>query len=427
MKKDRVILGEKCIYSTDSEKTQLNNNIIVCGTSGSGKTMSISEPRILETLHSSLMITVSKRKLVEKYTPLFEERGYRVWDLNFVNPELSNVSYDPMHYINSEQDASFLAEAIVKADPQKSNNIKADPYWDSSAISLLTALILYVKTERKGFDEVLSLAETLEITEEGERMLSTTLDAKFKNMKNNWRYAYTCWKTFCSTPVRTARCIFSTLNDTLDKIFTSDLRVMLKRRNKVNFEILGKEKTVLFVTTSAVNPVLNNFVNLFWGQAIKQLFEFAEGCPEGELPVPVHMLFDDFACSSRIVQFPQLISIFREKRISVSLFIQSESQLASMYGHNDATTIINNCDTYVYMGGMDLQTCRDVSLRMNWPLEDVLYMPAGQELIFRRGERPVATRRYNIRENALYQKVTEEYERKEYEKEANWEMLIEFE
>ena len=37
MEKERVILGEGCFYSADSNETGLNNNIIVCGGSGSGK------------------------------------------------------------------------------------------------------------------------------------------------------------------------------------------------------------------------------------------------------------------------------------------------------------------------------------------------------------------------------------------------------
>ena len=37
MTKERVILGENCFYSTDCNETGLNNNVIVCGGSGSGK------------------------------------------------------------------------------------------------------------------------------------------------------------------------------------------------------------------------------------------------------------------------------------------------------------------------------------------------------------------------------------------------------
>ena len=92
MTKERVILGQNVIYSTDCNETGLNNNVLVCGSSGCGKTMSISEPRLLETKHSSLIATVTKRRLVHKYKPVFIKRGYVVEDLNFIHPTESNVA-----------------------------------------------------------------------------------------------------------------------------------------------------------------------------------------------------------------------------------------------------------------------------------------------------------------------------------------------
>ncbi|MBQ9199849.1 MAG: TraM recognition domain-containing protein [Lachnospiraceae bacterium] len=156
---------------------------------------------------------------------------------------------------------------------------------------------------------------------------------------------------------------------------------------------------------------LNYFVNMFYGQMFKQLFEYAESLPDGKFPNPVTVLADDFATGSRILNFPEYISIFREKQISVMLLIQSETQLERIYGYDDAVTIINNCDTYVYMGGMDLSTCRKISERLNAPLEDVLYMPIEQEVIFRRGQRPVVTQRYNVMDNPMYQSITQNYEK----------------
>lgn len=82
-------------------------------------------------------------------------------------------------------------------------------------------------------------------------------------------------------------------------------------------------------------------------------------------------------------------------------------------------TIIDNCDTYVYMGGMNLKTCRSISERLNMPLDDVLYMPLGQEVIFRRGQRPILTQRYDILRNETYQKVTQAYEKNILEAENN--------
>lgn len=409
---DRVILGENCNYSSDCEKTGLNNNILVCGSSGCGKTMSISEPRLLETHNSSLVATVTKRRIVNKYKPLFVERGYEVQDLDFVNPQRGDIGYDPLDYVSSYQDIAFLAESIVKANPRKDKS-SADPFWDEAASSLLSAEIAYtlMTKDDASFTDVLKMHDSLHFEDRGDQ-IQTSYDKKFAFIaeKDPTCFAVTCWKSFKQLPIRTASCVFSTLNTTIDTIFSPELRKMMSMSRRVNFIELASRKTILFVTTSPVNPALNCFVNMFYGHVFKQLFEFAENQVSGKLPVPVHVLCDDFATGSRIMHFPEYISIFREKRISVTLLLQSESQLEAMYGSDNATTIINNCDTYLYMGGMDLRTAQNVSLRLNVPLDEVLYMPIGQEILFRRGQRPVVTRRYDIRKNDLYQQVTKQYE-----------------
>lgn len=65
---ETLILGNDYTITTDSNITQLNNNILVVGPSGSGKTMSYAEMCLLKTNSSSLIVTLSKRKLVHKYT-----------------------------------------------------------------------------------------------------------------------------------------------------------------------------------------------------------------------------------------------------------------------------------------------------------------------------------------------------------------------
>ena len=411
---DRVILGKDCIYSTDPHETGLNNNVLVCGSSGCGKTMSVSEPLLLETNNSSLITMVTKRRIVSKYKPMFERRGYDVLDLNFVNPCKGNIGYDPLKYVGSYQDITFLAESIVKSDPRKDNS-HADPYWDSSATSLLSAEIAYIlmTKDNASFTDVLSFHDSIQFEEScGE--IETNIDREFERIaeKDPTCFAVSCWKTFRQLPIRTASCVFSSLNTVIDTIFTQDIRNMMAASRLVDFEKLASKKTILFVTTSPVNHTLHCFVNMFYGHVFKQLFEFAEGRPDGVLPLPVHVLCDDFATGSRILNFAEYISIFREKRISVTLLLQSESQLEAMYGAEDATTIINNCDSYLYMGGMDIKTAQHISLRLDTTLDEVLYMPIGREILFRRGQRPIITERYNITANEQYQAETRHYEEK---------------
>ena len=414
MNADRIILGDgnKCIFSTDSEETQLNNNVIICGSSGSGKTMSITEMRLLETFNSSLVVNLSKRKLVSKYTPLFKERGYKVLDLNFTNPDKSDISYDPLTYVKNYMDITFLAQAIVKSDP-RSENSHADPYWEQSAISLLSAEIAYVliTKENPSFNDVLNFQSELIIIDD-DTSIRTSMDERFSRLKSNnlSRFATSCWRTFRQLPMRTAGCVYSSLNTTLDSIFGLELRKLIAIKNKLNFRQIADEKTLLFVSISAVNPSLKFYANLFYCQMFKELFEYAESRPDldFQLPIETHIICDDFA-TERILNFSDYISIFREKKISVTLLIQSESQLESLYGISDATTIRNNCDTYVYFGSCDLNTAKDISERLNVPLNEVLYLPLGKVIIFRRGSNPIIANRYCITQNCLYQKITKKY------------------
>ena len=399
MNSEYIILGENCRVSTDSEVTQLNNNVMVIGPSGSGKTMSYAEMRLLKTVESSLIVTLSKRRLVHMYIPLFEQRGYKTIDINLVSPEKSTGFYDPMSYVHCNSDIAYLARSIVMANPQKAVTTEADPFWDDAAQSLLSALIAYAMHIRThpGFNDVMDLFGKLRISEKGDA-IETSLDDTFEMLNREMPncFAYQCWKTFRFAPMRTASCIYSALSVTLDTIFSPDLLAVMHQCKSADFKSAANQKTVLFVTTSAVNPSLNAFAGLFYSHAVKELFEYAESTESGRLPIPVHLLCDDFAVGAQIPNFAQYISIFREKGISVSILLQSESQLISMYGSNDATTIINNCDRYVYMGGMDLSTCRNIAERTGVSLPDILYMPLGREYVFERGSRPVFTERYRI-------------------------------
>ena len=408
-----MILGDNVICSTDPEETGLNNNVIVCGSSGSGKTMSVFEPRLLETFESSVVATVTKRKVVNKYSKLFKDRGYEVLDMNFTDLKSSNVSYDPLKFLKSYTDITFLANSIVQSNPKKLQKNNADPYWDEAAASLLSAEIAFVLMTKHDatFEDVLKFHCNLEFKSSDDQ-ITTNYDEKFEMLADidpNC-YAVSCWKTFFHLPIRTANCVFSSLNTTIDTIFTPELRKTLTAKDPIDVKSLAQKKTILFITTSAVNPSLHCFVNIFYSQMFKTLFEYSEELPSGRLPIPVNVLCDDFATGSRILNFPEYISIFREKQISVTLLIQSESQLKSMYD-DDSVTIINNCDTYVYMGGMDLQTGKNISERLNIPLDEVLYMPIGQEFVFRRGSKPIITQRYSVKKNELYRSVTSRYEK----------------
>lgn len=210
------------------------------------------------------------------------------------------------------------------------------------------------------------------------------------------------WAAFNDCSEKTSACVASTLNTHIAKAFPDEIREILRKPKQFDFKKLLRPKQALFVYISPVNESQHRFVSIFYHQMFKALFEMGEAQPDGRLPYPVHVICDDFATGCPVPNFDKTISIFREKGISVTMLIQSETQLIDLYGRSAAQTIINNCDTIAYLGGMDIETCESVAKRANMPLEDVISLPIGWEIFFHRGRKPILTKRYDLLKDPVY-------------------------
>ena len=400
-------------YSTDSRATGCNNSYLIVGGSGSGKTESIAKPMIHGTNNGNLVVVCTKKDIIHYAMNDLKEKGYRTMLLNFVEPEKSSFGYDPLFYCQKSSDVLDLAHTLMQATNHKEE--EKDPFWSNSAENLLAAIMDVVRTgsyeKGKSMDKALYLLDYLFYTGKGEWNFIEGLDTDEEIAEKKKRYPLhilmektapkkrrwnIVWETFINLPEQTGTCVAASTQEPLNKVFTEEIRALLRNENRFNFSELLQPKTAVIVYVSPVNRANHAFVSIFYQQLFKNLFELAEKRESGKLPYPVQVICDDFATGCKVPEFQELISIFREKRIGVTLLIQSESQLAAMYGTKNAITIINNCDTYVYLGGMDLKTSENISKRLNIPLHEVLNMSIGKEYVFRRGQEPIKTERYSL-------------------------------
>lgn len=434
--KDITCLAEGITYPADSSVTGLNLNEIIVGGTGCGKSFSNAYSRLLHTHESSVVVPIAKRAIMGMFKGMFEERGYEVLVLDFAHPGKSDAGYDPLRYIKNNQDALRLARSLIYATPAIGRVREEDPYWNNSATSVIAAEIILVRLideepqfvdviqngmkllpriflgKHPTFADVLHLHRSMEVKPDKNGQFSSNLDELFDTAEEFFpgNQATQLWKTVKGLSMKTASCILSIANNALDKIFTEGVLNMVKNKRNVGFRELGRKKTALFVLNSPMNKSLLSLTNMMYSDLFKELFEEAEEKPEGRLDVPVHIVCDDFACAGRIDGFEDYISIFRAAGISVTLLLQSESQLTSMYGDGAAATIVNNCDTYVYLGGMDIYTCENIARRMNKPLDKVLSLPLETAVVFRRGMPHAVARRYQTLEDPVYKELMEKQE-----------------
>lgn len=160
--------------------------------------------------------------------------------------------------------------------------------------------------------------------------------------------------------------------------------------DEIDIRSIGEEKTALFVVVSDNDRSMDTLSSILFTQIMQELCCLADDYYFGELPLPVRFILDDFATNMKITDFPKMISSFRSRNISSMIIVQAEAQLKSLYGY-DAETIITNCDTYVYLGGSDIETAQNIAARSGKTLRKILYMPLGRVWVFRRGSKPVYT------------------------------------
>lgn len=399
---DKRYLGENCIITTDYRaEALLNNNIIVNGSNARMTALSYAEMVLSETKNSNIIMKAPNRDMVDKYGMWYREAGYDVYTIDIIHPHNSGNGFDPLHFMESDEEVDLLTESIIMADPEKENH---SPWHNEAAKSLLAALIHKALIDSCGmasFSDVLDLFYNMEILYFRDR-IQTSLDSYFEEIKtistNNC--AYTSWRIFRSCPANVVSEAVSMLGSAFSSVFSPAIRDVFGYK-QIDFKQFIKKKSILFILTSPLNPAGHNFANIMIQQIAAKLCLLASRQDNQTLPVPVEMLLNEFTTGCKMPRFAEYMCIFPCSGISASILIRNENSLYDLYGRQDAAAIIHNCDRYILMGGcMDPVFAESMAERTGKRMEDILYMPAGKEYVLQRGRQPVFTDIYNITKNS---------------------------
>ena len=369
--------------SNDTRQTGLNNNDLIIGGSGSGKTGGYIYNLLLNP-HGSMIVSDTKGLLHRIFAERLEKQGYQVHVLDFVNPSKS-VAYNPLSYIRrnefgepNEADIAKLASIIM---PKLDSD---EPFWEMAASRYIGILIGYVLEEEILEEQTMAAvcrAHRKLRSNEGKRAFEYWADLnpncfaarKYNQMMQSMQ-AEKMWNS-----------IMEFVNQGLDMFDYREYAPIWDEVDSIDIARMGHEKTVLFLNSSDNDKSMHLMCDLFNTQAMQVLLAEADRTEDGRLPIPCRLILDDFAAAARIEDFDNLISIIRSREISVSIIIQSLSQLNHMYSEYRANTILNNCAHVLYLSGKDRDTMQYVADYLNQTVHTVLKLPRDKAVFIEEG------------------------------------------
>lgn len=109
--KNMIYTDEICM-SMNTRKTRRNNNVLVIGGSGTGKSRFMVKPNLLQG-NCSYVITDPSGELIESMGKTLEKMGYEVRLFNLVQMEHS-CCYNPFHYIRDQNGVLIMINSLIK-------------------------------------------------------------------------------------------------------------------------------------------------------------------------------------------------------------------------------------------------------------------------------------------------------------------------
>ena len=336
--------------------------------------------------------------------------------------------YNPFVYLRNDNDVQRLVTNLFKSTTPKGSQT-SDPFWDVAASMLLLALIYYLvykaPEEEQNFAMVMEMLSYGAIEDE-ESNEDTALDTLFNRLEdeNHNHIALKYYRSYHSGSGRTLKSIQVTLQSRLEK-FNLESMAKLTNVDELELSSMGEKKVALFAVIPDNDTSFNFLVSILYTQLFQQLFYIADYKYGGALPIPVHLVMDEFANVSLPDDFDKILSVMRSRNVSVSIILQNLAQLKALF-EKQWESIIGNCDTFLYLGGNEQSTHKYVSELLGKETIDTdshtrsfgshgnystSYQNTGRELLtpdevrkldnkyallFIRGEKPVKDEKYNM-------------------------------
>ena len=430
-----VILTKHLCMSLNGRQHMRNLLQIVVGGSGAGKTRFVVKPNLL-LANASFIATDPKGELVRAVAPLLLQQGYVVKVFDLIEPSHSD-SYNPFRYIRKDSDVFKLINNFIQNTTPKGSKSN-DPFWEKSEVALDSALMLYLLHESPPYEQTMEMMLTMieyAGAKEDDDDFQSALDLLFEALEEEQpdHIAVRQYHIFKQAAGKTAKSILVSAAVRLASFTLPEIQDITDE-DSLELSKLGDRKQAIFCVIPDSNDVSLNFlVGMLYTQAFQELYYQADKVHMGGLPVPVRLMFDEFANVALPDGYARLQATMRSRNIMATIILQNISQLKALF-KDDWEGIIGNADTMIYLGGNEQSTHKYISEQLGKETiittsssqgkgkngsfsqstqqtgrdlmtpDEVRLLDNKNAIVFIRGERPVIDEKYDLMKhpNVIY-------------------------
>lgn len=362
---NNMILSNDVFLNMDTKKTRFNNNVLVIGGSGSGKSRFFVKPNILQA-NCNYVVTDPAGEMLASMGTFLENQGYEIRVFNLVEMDKSHC-YNPFKYIRKDEDVLTMIDCLI-VNTTPPNTKGGDQFWVKSETALLQALCFYLiekcVPEEQNFGSVMELLRLAEVDENNPDRQSP-LDVMFSKLKaeNPSSMAVKSYDIFKMGAGKTLKSILISCGVRL-QVFNLQAVANLTNVDTIDLASIGTgdDKKALFVITPQASETYNFLVSMLYSQLFETLYFEGNKLIEQDKSFKheVRFLLDEFVNIGQIPQFTKKLATMRKYGISCSIIIQNLAQIKALY-EKDWETIIGNCDSMIFLGGLEYSTLEYIS------------------------------------------------------------------
>ena len=363
------ILGKDVYLNMNARLTQRNANTMIFGGSGTGKSRFYVKPNLLQ-MYGSYVITDPSGELLQTTGKALEQNGYKIKVLN-VNNMAESMRYNPFAYVRSTKDIPSLVQVMISnIEGPKSGSGGDGKFWDLSTQALLAGICGYLfearPMEERTFTNVTAMLRMIDMQQlSNDPNYESPLDRLFNDWDkktNGQSYAVKQYKTFKMASDKTAGNILISTAVLFGKFFDLPEMANLTCTDEMELDMIGDEKTALFLIIPVGDPVYNFLTSVLISQMFRVLYQkgeekmHRENSDNPSLKEHVTFILDEIANIGTIPNLDLYMSTVRKYNISIVPIFQAKSQLEADAYKVMAGNLIGNCDTLIFLGGTEKST-----------------------------------------------------------------------